>query len=251
MLGSLIGAGVSALSSLFGGSMNASAAEKAARQSQKAAAALNKKNIQAAKTLNQNKVQWLVEDARRAGIHPLAALGSSVSGSWATPTASATGSYDQGSAMGSAIADAGAAIGRGVEGALAETPGLQNDLLRSQIKQTDAQTALMLAQATSRTTAARMMNEGRGLQVTDTTMGGRKIKANPEWSDAQEIENRYGEFSDLFYGPIVAGADAYHNLKGMTPASIEAWMQRNVDPYIPYLDEQRAITGRIKSWFGY
>lgn len=60
MLGAIIGAGASLASSLLGSSSAKSAA---------------KQNYKHQKEFAQNTIQWKTEDAKKAGIHPLAALG--------------------------------------------------------------------------------------------------------------------------------------------------------------------------------
>lgn len=123
-LGSLIGAGAS----LLGGSMNRKSTEAA-----------NEKNAALQREFAQNGIQWKVEDAKKAGVHPIYALGAS--------TMSAAPSYVGDTSMGSAIAEAGQDISRAVSSnsTLAgrtqtrmaqlalERGELENDLLRSQI----------------------------------------------------------------------------------------------------------------------
>ena len=64
MLGSIIGAGISAASSLFGGK---SAAKSAKKQSEL--------EYQRQKEFATKGIQWKVQDAKSAGVHPLYALG--------------------------------------------------------------------------------------------------------------------------------------------------------------------------------
>jgi len=64
MLGALIGAGAN----ILGGILGSNSQEKAAKQN----AALQRE-------FAQNGIQWKVEDAKKAGIHPLAALGAQTS----------------------------------------------------------------------------------------------------------------------------------------------------------------------------
>ena len=93
--GNLIGAG----SSLAGGMINATTSKKIAREQMK---------LQ--KEFAQNGIQWRVEDAKKAGLHPLYAIGAS--GATYTPV-----SQDS-SAMGNAVADAGAYLGKAVNQAI-------------------------------------------------------------------------------------------------------------------------------------
>lgn len=90
--GSLIGAG----SSLAGGMINATTSKIIARE-----------QMRLQKEFAQNGIQWRVEDAKKAGLHPLYAIGAS--GATYTPV-----SQDS-SAMGNAVADAGAYLGKAVD----------------------------------------------------------------------------------------------------------------------------------------
>lgn len=88
------GAAISAAGSLLGG-----------RKQSKATEAANDANIRYQKEFAQQGIRWRVEDAQKAGIHPLYAINANV------PTFSPTVVADP---MGNAVAQAGQAIGRGV-----------------------------------------------------------------------------------------------------------------------------------------
>lgn len=90
--GSLIGAG----SSLAGGFINATTSKKIARE-----------QMRLQKEFAQNGIQWKVEDAKKAGLHPLYAIGAN--------TATYTPVSQDSSAMGNAVADAGAYLGKAVD----------------------------------------------------------------------------------------------------------------------------------------
>lgn len=97
--GAIIGGTIGALGSLAGGYMSATNSKKVAQM-----------NINAQREFAQNGIQWRVEDAKKAGLHPLYAIGAS--GASYTPV-----SMDS-SAMGNAVADAGAYLGKAVTGAM-------------------------------------------------------------------------------------------------------------------------------------
>lgn len=134
MLGAIIGAAGSALGSLLG----KGAADKANKTQAKMAA----QNIAMQKEFAQHGVRWKVEDAKRAGLHPLAALGIQPASfspvSVGTHTADYSGIGTAGQEIGRAI-DAKRTHGErqeanGILSRLAvERAGLENDLLRSQI----------------------------------------------------------------------------------------------------------------------
>lgn len=134
---SLIGAAaIGAASSLLGGAMNKRATKSASDQ-----------NTALQREFAQNGIRWKVEDAKAAGLHPLAALGAS--------TASFSPSVQVGS-MGDAVSNMGQDISRAVYANASaderkeeaarlqayndaqlklqtENMGLQNDLIRQQI----------------------------------------------------------------------------------------------------------------------
>lgn len=92
MFGALIGAGAS----LLGGLMGKNSAEDAAA-----------KNAALQREFAQNSIQWKTADAKKAGIHPLYAMGA--------PTYSATPSYVGDNSFGAGIANAGQDIGRAID----------------------------------------------------------------------------------------------------------------------------------------
>jgi len=124
MIGDLISAGAN----IIGGLINKRSTDKA-----------GDKNAALQREFAQTGIQWKVEDAKKAGVHPLYALGAQ--------TMSASPSYVGDTSLGSGIAEAGQNISRAVhsnstaptrnavalEQLTLERAGLENDLLRSQI----------------------------------------------------------------------------------------------------------------------
>lgn len=90
----VVGAAISALGSLFGG-----------RKSNESNAKMMKEQLRYQREFAQQGIQWRVEDAKKAGLHPLYALGAQ------TPSYSPVYSSDS---MGPAIANASDSIGRAV-----------------------------------------------------------------------------------------------------------------------------------------
>lgn len=93
-LGSAIGSAIGAVGSIAGGLIGANNAQSVAGM-----------NYEAQKEFAQNGIRWKVEDAKRAGIHPLYALGASTQGY--SPTSGYTGDFG--------ISDAAAHFGQGYE----------------------------------------------------------------------------------------------------------------------------------------
>lgn len=135
----IIGAGISAASSLLGGFLG-SKSEKSATRNQVEQQVLDR---QQQLDFAQQGIQWRVDDARQAGVHPLYSLGASI------PTYSPVSQpIRPATAMSSGLAAAGQDIGRAV--AATSTAGqrvqsaemrqlqlrnaqLQNDMLSAQI----------------------------------------------------------------------------------------------------------------------
>lgn len=123
MLSALIGLGGSLASGLFG----KSAADK---------------NIKMQKQFAQNGIQWKVEDAKKAGIHPLAALGSQTHSFSPVAAGDFSGLSQAGQDLGRAL-DAPRTKSQRVDAYTAETQrltvqrmGLENELLASKIAKT-------------------------------------------------------------------------------------------------------------------
>lgn len=137
MLGSLISAGAN----IIGGLLGKSSADKA-RQAQQDQF---NTNVQLQRDFAQSGIQWRVEDAKKAGIHPIYALGSG--GASFSPVSS---NFTADTSMPNALAAAGQDIGRAVNATRnpkdrvdaytataqklsLEKAGLENDLLRTEI----------------------------------------------------------------------------------------------------------------------
>lgn len=142
MLGALISAG----SSLLGGLLGKSSADKALDAQKENL----EKQAQLQREFAQNGIQWKVEDAKKAGIHPIYALGGSTASY--TPSAMSIGADNS---LGAGIAAAGQDIGRAmyatqdasgrsdmfsktVQGLQLQRMGLENQLLASQIAKVNA-----------------------------------------------------------------------------------------------------------------
>lgn len=184
-LGSLAGGLTSMFGSMFGANQQARAAQQANAYNQ---------------YYNANKISMTVQDAKRAGIHPLAALGSPAAGQFAAPVVSNAGDT---------IAEGARSAGKHVSDALSsldtENKNLQNQYLRAQIAKTAAET--MLTDTQSRTQAAKLLSATQGGGAKQlSVIGGKVIQHSPTFSDAQDLENRYGEMSDVA-GPWIADAD--------------------------------------------
>lgn len=153
--GGIIGGLASAAGSLVGGLLgNASSAA-----SRDQAAELNKFNYEAQKEFAQNGIRWKVADAKAAGLHPLAALGSSTAQYSPSAVVGSTSDY-------SWLGDVGQGIGRAIDAKMTarerakerevsdqrlqlefDNRRLQNQFLQTQIDAQKQDMALQLARS--------------------------------------------------------------------------------------------------------
>lgn len=176
----------------------------------------------------QNAIQWKAADAIKAGLHPLAALGAN------------TVSYSPqavGDMMGP-MSDMGQDVGRAIQatangteratGKVAmlqlERAGLENDLLRTQIASENARLRAQIGPTLPTDGGAGELIPGQGNslipskvvppQYTKGLNMGKGVNTNPYFSDAQTIEDRYGdsEILSMLSAIMNSGADAYWNL---------------------------------------
>lgn len=231
MLGAILGAA----GSLAGGLLSA----KSQKDANKAAERQNEQNIALQKEFAQSGIQWKVKDAEAAGVHPLFALGANTHSF--SPSSVGGGATDF-----SFLGETGQNIGRAID-STRSTPASRIALQASQIqleglqldndlKRTQLASALALnnqagghpglpgpftrshvpGQADSGqedptlTPAQHMLRQPQ--YTTNLRMFGKDIMPNPNYSDAQSFEDRYGEMSDYMAGPIIAYKDWMHNV---------------------------------------
>lgn len=124
-LGALIGAAGSLGAGFFGASAAKSGAKKAAKSQLKA----SMKNLKYQKMFARQGIQWRVRDARKAGIHPLAALGAATTSfSPSFIGAGDGGEAAAGAALAQGIAGMGQGVGRAVEAYQDESTRAINNL---------------------------------------------------------------------------------------------------------------------------
>lgn len=192
MLGAILGAAGSVASTLLG---NSQANQQA--------------NLQ--KEFAKNAIQWKTKDAIKAGLHPLAALGANTMSyqpvSVGVPDLGAIGQDVGRSIM---ATQNGSERAAGQLGLLQlERAGLENDLLRTQIASEQRRMAGQLGPP--------MPTDGN---TGELMMGGAHIKTDPETSPMQKYEDRYGDASDLIFGPMIAWQDLQKNAGKMSFSEI-------------------------------
>lgn len=179
-----------------------------------------------AKKAAKNQIQWKVADARKAGVHPLYALGAPSF----SPSVSSVGS-----SLASDISSMGQDISRAMDTSLSsgerqtayqesaerlnlQRLGLENELLASQIK--------------------KINQAGHPPSVTGDRdkilIAGQQVIKNPGWSDAQVITDRYGEPAEWVYSPFVAAADAARNVPRLIRGAHPSTRKRDKGDFSAY-----------------
>lgn len=142
----MLAAAIPAAASLIGGLINKSSADSARRSQEQMAA----QNIALQREFAQNGIQWKVEDAKKAGIHPIYALGGSTH-SFSPVSSSFTADTSMGAAMSAVGQDIGRAVSatstesqrqdaftRATQALTLERGQLENDVLRAQLASQNA-----------------------------------------------------------------------------------------------------------------
>jgi len=173
------------------------------------------KDAEMQKDFAKKGIQWRVQDAIKAGIHPLAALGANTMSF--TPVGVGDSFGDIGRSLGNAIdgpiARAGTSGQRTaqMEKLTLEHAGLENDLLRAQIQ----------AITSPRVGPPMPSVDGPGgdlkivpPQLTSRMSAGLPWKTNPKFVDAQSWEDRYGdaEILSMAVAALNGTADWYYNV---------------------------------------
>lgn len=183
------------------------------------------REIELQKEFAQNGLRWKVEDAKRAGIHPLAALGAT--GASYSPVGLGDNDF---AAVGSAVGqdfsraidatrtapERTGAVAAKMEALGLERATLENDLLRAQILDiTRPRTPPFPMAGTDYVVA--------GQPASGVKAAGVNIEKDPGWSDAQVVEDRYGDLVQMIYGAGVLGADALKHLGDALPAARDTY----------------------------
>ena len=204
-----IGGIASALGGMFGGNKAAKAQYR-----------MFKKQLQFQRDAATHGIQWKVKDARKAGIHPVYALGAPTFSP--APISADTSGY----------ASAGESLGRGVSQvaqamAAKRQNKLQEDLLKAQIDKTQAEADAVASQAQAyKLNMLRQHVTGVGKpRPTPEIVPGISIAAKRPWhvsdalgdyirvdtsrSDADTVASEYGDFWSEVYG-FVKGVEDYY-----------------------------------------
>lgn len=165
----------------------------------------------------KNPIQDVVRDAKAAGIHPLAALGSNLSGAYGSPVSSAAGSA------------VGAGLDRFAASLANQKSEAELDALKSASEHSRAEAEL--ARARSRSIIQGAQNGGRAPASYGSMLkyAGKEWQTAPDTSDTQKIEDRYGDLVGAGYGVTVGVRD-------MAYAAKSKWRKQFFDKPQNYVD---------------
>lgn len=157
----------------------------------------DRKNLIEQRKYDRDRFVRLSEDAKKAGIHPLYAMGAGTTSSAIQTTPRVPTAKPD---IGRSIAQMGQQ----------EFTGLQKELLTAQINGVKIDNVTKAHELE--------MDFGKSVKPAPTNsndmkIGGHAVKKNKEWSDAQIIEDRYGDVVSWAYGLGVVGADLYTAIK--------------------------------------
>lgn len=252
---------VGAAGKLAGGFMDRSTANAKIRSD----AALAEQNIKLQKEFATKGIQWKVDDAKAAGVHPLFALGASTQ-SFSPVSVGSSSSGNMSETLGGAGQDIGRAInatmsstdrksasGKAAEALALERGTLENDLLRTQI----ASQAAKLTQAGGNPAMPSLRKraiEGQGntneigeedkfKKRPKMRMGGRDVLTNPNTSNMESTEDRYGDEGPVNWAMQLGTAwnDFTHNVDqgNLTREDVINWVGRT----LKWVDKNTSIEG--------
>jgi len=209
MIGPLISAGAN----IIGGLFNKSSADDARAQQ----AAHTAAQMKAQEDFAKQGIRWRVNDAKKAGIHPIYALGANTSSY--TPVSA---SFAADNSVGNAIASSGQDISRAINTTRtgAERDDAYTATLKSlQVKNLELDTEIKrttLASAVQRLvqnanpplpTANGELPVGKRDPVTPLTAARTNLDLDRGWSDGSTFEDRWGEWGGSLAGLAVMAAD--------------------------------------------
>lgn len=215
MFGSLVSAG----SSLVGGYLDN-------QYNKKAAQTAFQNSFDAQKYFAENSIQMKVRDAKAAGISPEFAMGA---GTVSAPTESAFSS-----SLGKAMGDAGQELGRAIKANMSdaekedvnlklERGHLENELLKSQIARARQEEGPSVPKPDGPKPAPAPEFQGMRVGPLGKTSHAYSV------SDANDVQNRYGDIAEDLWGLGVAlPADLFKTFRDRV---YRPWAQRNRAEY--------------------
>ena len=244
---------ISAGAGLLGGYLQNRSQSAANSKSIAAQQAINDQQLAFANHLNRNRIQMTVEDAKKAGIHPLAALGASSVGGFASPVMQAP-QYFGGRGIGAGLSAAAPFLGSLGDHFQADDEASPADREISPVEQA------MIDEARSRTKLNNAMlwarehpdlanppkvvtmalPPPRGYSSSSSSFGPRTFRTTTgvEWrgtprSSAQEMEDEYGQVIGEIHGIGSFLHDTWRNWDNTLPGfNYKRWKRGHPDERI-------------------
>lgn len=238
-----VGPAISAGASLLGGWMNSKATDKANAANLAASQANADRQIQLQKKFAQEGIRWRVEDAKKAGIHPLYALGASTPSY--TPV-SASFAQTPNTSMGAAMASAGQDIGRAINAT--RTGGERSSAFDDTVRKftiENMQLDTEIKRATLASSIQRLNQQGNPPIPADSAtgivpeakkvddrpigyVGGTRVWTDPNTSNVDDFwQKRYGEPGEWVGAAVTAWQDFKHNVRNMSLTDMLRAVDRN------------------------
>lgn len=184
----------------------------------------------------KNAVQWKVEDARKAGIHPLYALGAPTMSPSVSLGATGQALADMGQDVSRAISVGGNAVDRQIQALQLERAGLENTLLRKQIN--------MVGSPPPSPIGANPVIPGQE-QTSFVGPQNQVYKLPPGTSPAQHAQNVAGEGGETLYIPWLLA----QTLFGPKGALSDEMINRDLRFVRKWWNERAAVgRARMREW---
>lgn len=207
-----IGPAISAGANIIGGIFNRNAAKDANAQT----VAAQQRQMDMQEQFAKQGIRWRVNDAKKAGIHPLFALGAQVP----TYTPQST-SFAADNSIGNALSAAGQDVGRAINAT--RTAGERDDAYTTSLKALtlkNAELDLDIKRATFASAVQRLTQNAnppiptdgplpwaKQDGVTPLTADSSLLHLDKGWSDGSKFEDRWGEWGGAAAGLAVMAAD--------------------------------------------
>lgn len=234
ILGAIAGIGGSIVDSIFGNS----AAEKQA-------------DLQ--KEFAKNGVRWKVEDAKRAGIHPLYALGAQTTAYSPVSVGStdfATGGQNLGSAIQAMTTPKEKIDGfqKTVQSLTLQKMGLENEVLASQLRMINQP-----GRGPGMPSSRMIDGQGNSPATMSAADGSLVINVNPKNTPAQTVSDQYGDAAGDGVG-ILNAIDDMMKTQGtpypdQVPQVVYEYLKRN--GWIPSMQPKRSAARNPRGYGGY
>lgn len=224
-------------------------------------------NYNRQKEFAQMGIRWKVEDAKAAGLHPLYALGGS--GAAFSPNPIVVGQSGLGSALGSMGQNLARAAQAGSEKGENETLNLQQELLRAQIRKTNAEASAVEFSGPGAAATAYPFQLGAGaprglpgdIQSWQVRELGQDAPVGPPSQKSPLIKFEPSKTTSYFPGDISREASPMTGIKevNLTPYGLKLQMPASDDPWetwgemswydkIPWIMRSATSSGNPQEW---